>query len=189
MSLARTVSQVHSSTNHWLGNRVSKMSLQTSGWITIRGQRHCTMRSRQGGLTLAFPVLLWVHCGWFFQCSPPSKPRHLLTSLQDGLENQQVRTEPSSELWPVLCRKIYWGWSKVLLRFFFSGSSCPLSEMDQLTVKDSSKNQFSFWVPVMFSCVHSCLCLNHKVDRWEEHAGSLDENWNQKSKDLSLARW
>ena len=170
-------------------NGVSKRSHHTTGWITISGQHHCIMRSRQGGLTLAFPILLWIHCGWFLQWSPPPKPKHLLISFQDGLENQQLRTEPSSELWPVLCRKIYCGWSKVVLKFFFLGSSCPLSEMDQLTVKDSSKNRFSCWAPVMLSCVHSCLCLNHKVDNWEEHAGSLDENLNQKSKDLSLARW
>ena len=39
-------------------NGVSKRSHHTTGWITISGQHQCIMRSRQGGLTLAFPILL-----------------------------------------------------------------------------------------------------------------------------------
>lgn len=69
-----------------------RISHHTKGCTTIRGQHHCIMRSHQGGLTRGFPILLWIHWVWFVRWSLPSKSKHILTSPQDRVENQELKT-------------------------------------------------------------------------------------------------
>lgn len=53
---------------------ISRINHHIEGCITVRGQHHCMMTSHQGRLTLAFPILLWIHCGSFLWWSLPPLP-------------------------------------------------------------------------------------------------------------------